>query len=550
MVATSWREILSDENMVEREDRRHEPALWTAGGRHGAVATAHWRATRAAAEVLERGGNAVDAAVAASFMLGVCEPAGSGVGGMAMMLVHFEGRTRFLNGGCRAPRRATPDALLASKRRYTGHGAIAVPTHVAVMMRALEEYGTVPAAALLEPAIGAATEGVPSTRLQQELTARYARSLRRNSGGSWFLDAAGRPFAPGTVRPQPALARTLERLARHGLEEFYRGSIAQDIAAEMDANGAFLSLDDLADLPRPEELEPLWGRFGGLDVAAAPSPAGGRTLLALLETYDRLPDELQDADAPLGSVAVAEAIRRARTDRRRAFRAAARGREPPDPRSAEAIAAGAAAIRRRALGEGETTHLSIVDAGGNAVALTQSLERSFGAKVVAPDLGFLFNGYLKAFNARRPGHPHYLRPGAVAKSNAAPAIAFRAGRIELVIGSTGSERMISGIFQVMLRLRRQTAFDAVAAPRLHATPEGVVLAESDRMSRAVLEALAARGYTLERQDPYSFQFGGLHLVARQDDQYCAVAEPRRDGAAAAPIGVDASCDAGIHPTST
>ena len=175
-----------------------------------------------------------------------------------------------------------------------------------------------------------------------------------------------------------------------------------------------------------------------------------------------------------------------------------------------------------------------MDGYGNAVALTQSIERNFGAAVVTPSLGFIYNGYLRAFKVENRQHPHYLRPGAPARSNAAPTMLVQGGRAWAVVGSTGSERMASSIFEVLLRLKRQGPFDAVHGPRLHATPENLVLWEADRFPHGCAEALRQNGFTLKSLAPYSFKMGGLQLVVREKASFLGVAEPRRDGAAGAP----------------
>jgi gamma-glutamyltranspeptidase/glutathione hydrolase len=175
-----------------------------------------------------------------------------------------------------------------------------------------------------------------------------------------------------------------------------------------------------------------------------------------------------------------------------------------------------------------------MDSFGNVVSATQSIERSFGAKVASSKLGFLYNGYMKGFKIENKRHPHYLRPGAVARSNAAPTILFSGGHPAAAIGSTGSERMVSGIFQTLVRLQYQTPFEAVSAPRLHCTPEGDVLIEADRFHHETLGLLKRDGFSVQALDAWSFSAGGLQLVTCDGGRFCGVGEPRRDGAAAGP----------------
>ncbi len=508
-----------DAEMLDRRDGRGVRELWTATGRGGVVASAHYRATEAGARVFEAGGNAVDAAIATSFALAVVESAGSGIGGMAMMLVCPAGASPVaLPGPCLAPRNATP-ALAKGSSRYSGYRAVATPAYIAVMDSAHRRYAKLPLKELLAPGIELARDGFAVTPMQADLRRSYADKLEASDAAAFF------PALPvGATFTQPVLAATLQRLADAGLRDFYEGEIAAAYAADMKEHDGFIDAEDLASVRPPEPVPPLTGRFGDATVWTPGAPAGGLTLLQMLNMFSATATDDFDPDTPDGAELLAAVIRRARADRRRYNKARPGDPDLADPAYAESI--------KDELGIGETSHISTMDAAGNAVAVTQSIERSFGAKVVTPSLGFLHNGYMKGFKVQATDHPHYLRPGAVARSNAAPTILTDAHGPTIAIGSTGSERMLSGIFGVLVRLTVQDAFSAVAAPRLHATPDGELLIEADRFDPAVLERLTARGYRLEHLPPYAFKFGGLHLAAREGEELVGVAEPRRDGAAA------------------
>lgn len=540
----SWQDPLSDERMLRREEHRDDPARWSASSPRGVVSTAHWRATAAGVEMLARGGNAIDAAVAAALALGVVEPAASGLGGMAMMAVHLaaEGRTFCIEGPCRAPVRATPREVAGGQRKRT-HRASAVPTQVATLARALRRYGALSEAAVLEPAIRVAREGFPVSAYQGHLIDKYRKLLALGPAAALLLEPDGSPLRPGTVLRQPALARTLETLAREGFEAFYLGEIGRAIVRDMRANGGFISAEDFSEVPWPREVEPLAGRFKGREVRTSPPPGGGSALLQLLHLYEALDPGDPAPDSAEGAALIAGLIRRVRLDRRHhpSGDVALGGGAALDlasPEYARRIAGEVSRELRPARSEldeeGETTHLCVMDAAGNVVSLTQSIERSFGAKVLAPELGFLYNGYLKTFKVKNTKHPYYLRPGAPARSNASPTIVLERGEPRVAIGSTGSERMVSGIFQVLLRLERQAPFRAVAAPRLHCTPEGEVLLEAARFSPALRSGLASRGYRLRAYDPWAFEVGGLQLAVSDGATFTGVADPRRDGAAASP----------------
>lgn len=522
---------LSDALMADRRDGRQRPELWSATSEVGMVASAHYRATEAGLAILQAGGNAFDAAIATSLALAVVEPAGSGIGGMGMATVHVgsEGQTFVLPGPCRAPRLATPEAVKASPSRYNGYRAVAVPAYLSVLDALATRYASMPTSELVRPAAELAEHGFVLTPLQASIIEQYQRGLAKSALASQFLDEDGSPRPMGTKVLQPQLGRTLRRLGEAGLRDFYDGEVAARLAEDMQAHDGFIDAADLAAVPVPQETAPLRGNFRGQEVRTAGPPAGGQALLQMLNLYTVLAEPDLNPDSPAGAELIAATIRQARLDRR-TYRMARP--EDPDLTSMDHAEAVGPDVRRW-LGEGETSHLSVMDAKGNAVGLTQSIERSFGAKVACEELGFIYNGYLKGFKIEAKRHPHFLRPGAVARSNAAPTILLEDGRPRLVIGSTGSERMVSGIFQVLVREATQSPFEAVAAPRLHATPDGELLIEWGRFPDETRKRLAGR-YSVTKTDDYAFLFGGLQLVARREGLLVGVAEPRRDGAAAGP----------------
>jgi gamma-glutamyltranspeptidase / glutathione hydrolase len=535
----------SHDRMAFRDARRTDPELWSASASDGMVATAHYLATAAGVEMLAAGGNAIDAAVAASLALGVCEPASSGLGGMTVAVIYLAGpaRTLLLGGACRAPRRATPEGV-RGRSRYRGHHAAAVPTNAAVLDAALSRYGSLHRAQVLAPAIHIAEQGFPLTTVQHKLIGVYRRPLRKWGAGRFFLDAEHQPLPAGSWVCRSGLAATLRRLSEAGFQDFYHGEIARRISDDMERNGGFLRQDDLREYSEPSETAPLEGEFGERKAATFGPPGGGVALLQMFNVFRHLADERFDPDSPEGVVVLANAMRRSRADRRRlSARVEAeelgRARELLDDDYARALArqirSTTAEIQPEATDAGETSHICVADRAGNWVSMTQSLERSFGSAVLNPELGFLYNGYMRTFKLRNKAHPHYLRPGAPARSNAAPSLLFDGGRPWAAIGNTGSERLASGMVQVLLRLRRQTPFQAVLAPRLHCTPERLVLLEAERFTPESLEALTNNGLNLKRLDPFSFKMGGLQLIVRQGELLCGVAEPRRDGSAAGPL---------------
>ena len=303
-----------DTDLLELTDTRiHEPQR-VAASPHGMVSTAHYSATAAGVRMLEQGGNAVDAAIAAALALGVCEPAASGLGGQTMLLIHLRasGSTVAIDGSSRAPNRALIESfanLRAERRR--GHLATTVPSSPATYAYALERYGRLDWAAVLEPAIELAEQGYEISVLQYRLTRRERRHLQAHPAGPLFLQDGRRVRRAGTKFVQPVLADTLRRLGEKGYEDFYLGETARLMHEDMEVNGGILREDDLAQIPVPIEREPLSGRFGRDQLFTMPLPAAGRTLVELLNIHRSLPRELRDIDTPDGAVCLARAIQRA-----------------------------------------------------------------------------------------------------------------------------------------------------------------------------------------------------------------------------------------------
>jgi len=478
-----WQKQLSDDRMLWREKYRNDPSFWLGRSQCGIVSTAHYRATAVGVDILSKGGNAIDAAIATSLALGVVEPAGSGLGGMTMMMIYLSSskRTFALDGSCKAPLSATPEEVTRFPRKR-GYRAIAVPSNPAVLDFALRHYGTCTIEDLLEPVIKIAEEGYPITLQQYNLTKRYRKSLSEGTAAKFMLGSDNDPLPPGTLFRQPVLARTLRIIQKAGFKDFYTGEIGCQIVADMIGHNGFIRKTDLANIPWPVEREPITCQFGDWTISTLPPPGGGTTLIQMLQLFDELVPSNFDPDSPEAAILFAQIIKRVRFDRRKYRFGKFSGK------------------------------------AGNLPDLTSSKY----AKKVAVEL------------RSKKRHPFYLRPGAAARSNAAPTIIFKQGVPIYALGSTGSERMVSGIFQVIVRLKYQAPFQAVQAPRLHCTPDGEVLLEADRFSDLAIKALEKHGFKIHRLKSWSFKVGGLQLAAFDGRLFVGVADPRRDGAVAGP----------------
>lgn len=525
----------NDRDTQELGNNRVPSPQRLAASKHGMVASAHYLATQAGVEVLEEGGNAIDAAVATAFALGVCEPAASGIGGQSMLLIHEtrSGRTVALDGSSRAPHRVPPGEV-PQEQLFRGHRATTVPSTPAALSYALETYGSLPLQRVLEPAIRIAEEGYPVSQLQHDLARREFEHLSAGTAAHFFLKDGKTVYLVGETFRQPVLAETLRRLAEGGVQEFYRGEITQQIHEDMALHNGFIQLDDLAQIPWPIERQPLDTMFNKDHVFTFGPPGAGRVLIEMLNVLNQFTPEQRDLDTARGALLLAEVIRRGQFDRHDRpfdphFYWQVSGVRMLNPDYAVEVAD---KLRRRMEeGHGETTHLSVMDKFCNVVGLTQSIERVYGSYAASPELGFLYNNYMSAYEHHDITHPYYLRPNTPPWGSVAPTIVFRDRTPRLVLGSPGSERIAPVVAQVLVRLEKYPSYEAVDAPRLHSSINGKVSLEAARMRNDIPQLLEEHGFEVVPRDPYSFYLGCIGLVMKKGDEYIGVADPRRDGSA-------------------
>src|SRR5271165_1164591 len=521
----------------------------------GAAATAFPLATDAALSTLQAGGNAVDAAVAAAWTLSVCEPSASGLGGQSTLLIRRSNGTTFIiDGHSYAPFGVSIDTVNERQQRV-GHRACAIPSTPATLEYVQRKYGVLPPAQVFGQAIEAAEEGYAITPLQHRQAGWFGRQMQVSAGIAKLFLVNGAPPPVGYQLRQPELARTLRRLATEGAEDFYHGEIAQQIEDDMQRHGGLLNANDLANCSLPVEREPLETSYRGLRVLSTPSPGGGRNLLFALKLIEQLlPDGTDAANDDIWHEAIALASYCTFRQRdRKAARSNGCVDETPDELPSEAeIQRLVAQLRRPGPvqqmnddeGPGDTTHLTVADGDGNVVALTQSIQSVFGAKVAHPELGFVYNNYL--WTCPRESHPNQLAAGSMPRSNAAPTILLeqREGRSKpvMAVGAAGSRRIISALLQTISQVidRGRAIDDAVAAPRLHGLVSGKVWIEEDIATADMLAQLRRHFPDIQIKPPRSFGMGcvqGLQWLA--DGTILAAADPRRDGTGTA---LNASCE--------
>lgn len=541
--------------------------------RGGAVATEHPLASAAAVEMLDRGGNAVDAAVAAAFVLGVVSPFHSGLGGGGFALVHrASGETEVLDFREVAPARASRDMFVRDGRvvpKLSTDGALSVAVPGAAMgyLELLAKHGKLSPKVVLRPAIQAARKGFWVTPKYQHVARERAECLRADpEAARLFLRPGpdGAPQAPavGTVIRQPELARTLAALAQRGHRAFYSGRVAKAIEDTVRAGGGVLTAKDLAAY-RVRWRAPLWGSYRGHRIATMPPPsAGGLAILQVLGVLERTgPQGLPGRDPEVLHVYV-EALRRAYVDRARYLGDPAFV-EIPLARlaSSEYIAELAGSIDRaratpsRSLlpapgpedpgsAKKNTAHLSVIDRHGNAVALTTTVNYWFGSCLVARGTGVLLNDEMDDFAAQpmQPntyglvtGEANAIAPGKVPLSSMAPTLVFQKEapqQVMLAVGSPGGSTIPSTVLQVISNIidGQMDVTRAVGTGRIHHQylPD-VVLVDAFGLEPATLRALQQKGHVIERRPGwgdaeavYSDPATGLRSAA---------ADPRNEGAA-------------------
>jgi len=500
----------------------------------GVVSAATPEAVAIGVDILEAGGNAVDSAIAVALALGVSEPAGSGLAGQTVMLIRSpDGTTEVIHGTTWSPAHL-PETVTREQLRY-GHTAASVPSTPKVLDLALRRYGSgrLTWADLVQPAADLARAGFPLGPFRARAFRFYGEDLaRQEAARRLFLKDDGTAWSAGEIFRQPRLAATLERLAAAGAEDFYSGRIARQISDDMAANGGWITSEDLAQFPEPAIVPPLTTNYRGLEVATLPPPFGGWVLLQMLELLEQVPAAGLAEDGSRRRLELLEVMRIAHRSRR----------DTPvssftdyDEDIARRISAGEAQrLRERS---GETTHFSVTDSDGWAVAVTQSIDSYFGARVAHPELGILYNNYMQGFRLEDDGSPYVLKAREMVLSSMAGTIASRDGRPVLVLGSPGSARIISAVAQVLSYWHDVEAdvVRAVDAWRVHGYPDDRAYVEGPRLPRDLLSGLAERGFSLYRPrygvsdshyDPF---FGGVHAIALQHGEWVGAADPRRDG---------------------
>ena len=536
---------------------------------HGMVSTGSIEATQAGVQILEKGGNAVDAAVAAAFALGVADPGGSGLGGMTYILISLaNGPAVAIDGSAIVPLAADANALFQLKNsgEHMRGKAVAVPLTLAALSHALDRYGTMRLEEVLQPSIEIADRGFrlssntvawTSGYLGEILASRYLRYI--------VLDGGDRLGSVGDVYCRPDLTATLRRLAEEGPASFYRGDIAHTIVQDLTSLGGYIQAVDLS-AARARELQPLRSHYREAEIISYPWPGGGAEVIETLNILQTFTRDLLDQDSVSRLHVIIEALRIANSDHflfgpndAQQTMGVTNYLSEEHARQRASLISPGRAIPETVLRTGwpapkmgeHTTHLSVVDRHSNAVALSQTLCRQYGAKVATPGLGFPYNSCLEFFDFEHPESPYFLRSRALYATNMAPTIVRRDGEI-MVLGSAGSDRIPPSVVEVISNVidRNMGIRDAVVAPRVlwnsaH-DPARICIEITDPITNKDADMLQSFGF------PHMFRlefppvpfgdlafFGGVNAVLYDPATgvYFGVGDPRRSGYAEGPRAV-------------
>ncbi len=553
---------LADDAIIRYQDLQH-PVL----GATGMVSAQNRMAAEVGAQVLADGGNAVDAAIATGFSLAVTLPRAGNLGGGGFMLIHDaeSGENFAVDYREIAPQSATRDMYLDengdvdTKRARFSHLAAGVPGTVAGFYHAHQKFGRLPWRRLLQPAIRQARDGVVvSYDLAQQLQSRQRTLCRDEAACGYFYKKGGVPYEADDLFVQSDLAGTLQLIADQGPDAFYEGRIAEQIIAEMQRGGGLIDAPSLAAY-EPTVRTAMRGTYRGYEIVTMPPPSsGGVHILQMLNILEHFPIAELGAGSADNIHLLAEVARLAYADRSKHLgdpgfyevpvkwlTSKAYGEELAatikldTARNSEDIAPGVAPLSE----SDDTTHFSVIDADGNVVSNTYTLNFSFGSGIAVAGAGFLLNNEMDDF-AAKPGVPNaYGLLGDDANSVAAgkrplssmtPTIVFADGKPWFATGTPGGSRIITTVLQMVVNMidHGMNLAEASAAPRMHHQWYPDILLLESGFSQDTIQSLRQRGHVV--QDA-RYSMGSLQSVATRGGVFRGASDPRRpDGASIAP----------------
>ncbi len=537
-------------------------------GHKGMVAAQEAIAAKVGRDILAKGGNAVDAAVATGFALAVTHPSAGNIGGGGFMMIALaakdgeQGEVIALDFREMAPKAAQRDMYLGkdgnvdNQKAQFSHLSAGIPGTVMGLLEALEQYGTMDRKQVMKPAIKLAREGfVVSYGLEQSLKSKKQYLAKDPSSLAFFFKPDGAPYRQGEILKQRDLADTLERIAKKGADEFYKGRTAQLLVAEMQKGGGLISMDDLAKY-HTVTRKPVSGTYRGYDIYSMPPPSSGGVhiiqMLNILEGYDLSAMEHNSADY---LHLLIETMRRAYADRSKYLGDPDFFDVPVAELTSKAYASDLRthidtkkAARSKDIAPGtylpkesfQTTHYSIVDKWGGAVAVTYTLNFSYGGGYSVDGAGFLLNNEMDDFSSK-PGAPNgfgliggeankiepYKRP----LSSMTPTIVKKDGEVFFVTGSPGGSTIITVVLQTILNVIDfdMNAMEAVTAARIHHQWLPDVVIVEPAISADTLDILAARGFVFQKDKAGKYKrtsLGRANAIMAKEGYVFGAADPR------------------------
>ena len=536
------------------------------GSSRAMIVAAQPEAAEAGARVLQRGGNAVDAAMAAALVQGVVDPQMCGIAGFGSCQIYMPGKgihtTIDFHG--KTPLAATPDMwldllegetrdgfgfVLKGKVNDLGYNAVTTPGSLMAYHEAAGEFGTMDWADICAPAIAQAKAGFrvrPHVHFWWTHGADFGRAevadrLRfSKTGAQIYFRPDGSIKKIGDHVANPDLASSLERIARHGADIFYTGEMAEEIAADFKAHGGLMSLEDLKSY-RTTRHDPLKGSYRGFDIATNHPPGGGIMLVEMLNILEHFDLAAMGHNTTGYIRTVCEAMKAATSDKDRFVGDPAFYDVPVDRLTSKAHAAEIAtrikageriSVERLDLPPEpkDTTHVAVVDRHGNCVTMTHSLGMPSG--VISDGLGFMYNGCMAVFDPR-PGRAGSIAPGKSRFSSVVPTIAFKQGKPHVVLGAPGGTQIVMGVMQALLNVLDfgMDMQNAVSAPRFSSTSNAIDI--TNRIPGYVVEPLEREGYEVIRS-PLTFGIAAVHGIRiGADGAMDGGADPGHDGVALA-----------------
>ena len=531
----------------------------------GMVCAPQPEAVEAGVDILNKGGNAVDAAIACALVQTAVDPQMCGIAGFGSMHLYLPktGYHGFIDFHGRAPEKATETMwtellegetedgfgfILKGAVNEVGYQSITTPGTLKAFDEALGKYGTKSLAELLEPAIGYAEDGFivrPHVanfwNLDESVQGRQStkdKLVHTEAGRKIYLDENGNLRMPGQLHKNPDMASTYRRIAEEGADVFYKGAIAKTIAEDMQRHGGLITESDLANFAT-ETLPPLWGEYRGHKIATCNPPGGGIMVLQMLNILENFDLKAMGHNSAEYISVVSEAMKIATVDKDK-FVGDPRFVDIPIARlldkgyakeCADKIKRGEKTSVPRLKADKEsrdTTHISTVDHEGNCVSLTLGMPSG----VVTEGLGFMYNGCMAVFDPR-PGQTNSIHPGKARFTSMAPTIVFKNDQPEIIIGAPGGTYIAMGVLQGILNAIDfgMSSLEAVAAARFCTTSD--IIDVTNRITRGSQRQLEERGYNV-RRSYLSYHFAGVHMISKDSNgNWQGGADPGRDGMALA-----------------